>query len=261
MTPQRLTVAPFADSSQPETTTGHRVRMKWALSECRTHNYSRRPCVPHAVILECNRYVIAPRHPRRSMGSRMRSPADPTVRERDVAYELAFLRRCISTLARGRSAADLDDVASDAWIRLDRTLRREPARNLEALMNRVARFAWVDHCRSLAARTRALGATISIEETEMEAPTHEPGWDPHALAQWRFAVCEWFTLHRPPCLALVQILFSGRTWLEVSDSLGERPNSLAKRWQRCKDEFLASVRRERKGSLREILSYFEELRS
>jgi DNA-directed RNA polymerase specialized sigma24 family protein len=176
---------------------------------------------------------------------------------RDAAAELAFLRRFVATLAHGRSSADVEDVASDAWIRLDRTLRREPARDQEALMKRVARFAWVDHCRSLAARSRAFGTPIPAADIQIEAIPHDPGADPNALALWRFAIYEWFTLHHPPCLALAHTVFSGRTWTEAAETAGARPNSLAKRWQRCRDSFLTAVRGER-GSLREILRYFED---
>jgi DNA-directed RNA polymerase specialized sigma24 family protein len=175
---------------------------------------------------------------------------------RDVQRELEFLKLRIRALARGRFPDEHDDVASDAWIRLDRTLRREGARNEEALMTHIAWRAWVDFCRKKSSESRALGAPVPLDDVEVEAVSQGHGVDPEELAMWRFAVCEWFAQHQPPCLETARHYLEGRSWVEAAAVLRERPNSLAKRWQRCREQFLEMVRADR-GQLREILDYFE----
>ncbi len=175
---------------------------------------------------------------------------------RDFERELRFLRDRIRVLARGRFPAGQEDVAADAWIRLDRALRRETARNVEALMTSIAWRAWVDFCRRQKSEQLALGVRATIEDLDIEAAEQDPGVDPEALATWRFSVFEWFAQHQPRCLEPTRQLFAGRNWVDAAADLGERPNSLAKRWQRCKELFLRMAREDR-GSLGEILAYFE----
>jgi len=182
-------------------------------------------------------------------------PASPGT-SRDVQRELDFLRQRIRALARGRFPDEQEDVASDAWIRLDRAVRREAARNEEAMMTSIAWRAWVDFCRKKLSEKRSLGTPVPLDELEIEAATDEHGVDPDALAMWRFSVSEWFARHQPRCLEPARELFAGRSWVEAAARLGERPNSLAKRWQRCKEAFLEVVRTDR-GELRKLLDYFE----
>jgi len=175
---------------------------------------------------------------------------------RNFERELEFLRNRVRALARGRFPDEQEDVASDAWIRLDRALRRGGARNEEALMTRIAWRAWVDFFRRKKSASGVFGAPVPIEGIDVGEDEADPSVDPEALAIWRFAVYEWFAQHQPRCVDPARQLFSGRNWVEAGAELGERPNSLAKRWQRCKDQFLESVRQDR-GMLREILDYFE----
>lgn len=177
---------------------------------------------------------------------------------RNSGAELRALRQRMQSLAAGRYFADLDDIAADAWIRLDRALGREPAQNLEALMTSVAWRAWVDFCRKKAAERRALGQSVDIDEMELAIPEEERAIDPDALATWRFAMSEWFQRNQPQCLDPARTVFEGRTWGELAEALGAKPNSLAKRWQRCRESFLAAARADR-GDLRKLLLYFEAL--
>ena len=184
-------------------------------------------------------------------------PSDATASARDVLKELEFLRHRIGALARGRYPDEQEDVASDAWIRLDRALRREGARNEEAMMTSIAWRAWIDFCRKKMTACGALGHPVPLDEVEVKAATVEHGVDPEALATWRFAVLEWFARHQPRCMEPAHQQFAGRSWTEAAEELREQPNSLAKRWQRCKDAFVSAIRKDR-GELRGILDYFEE---
>ncbi|MGH7725632.1 MAG: hypothetical protein ACREOU_09405 [Candidatus Eiseniibacteriota bacterium] len=124
-------------------------------------------------------------------------------------------------------------------------------------MSRIAWRAWVDFCRHRKAETGALGTAVDVDDVELESPP-DSTVDPHALALWRFAVCEWFARHSPRCLDPAKFVFDGRSWAEAAECLKERPNSLAKRWQRCREQFLSYVRADR-GELRDLLDYFEGL--
>lgn len=176
---------------------------------------------------------------------------------RDFQQEIRFLRDRMTALARGRYPDELDDIAHEAWIRLHRALQRESAQNLEALMTRIAWRSWVDFCRKRATERRVLGTPVAVEETSVGEVSDAPTLDLEALESWRFAVCEWFAEHRPPCLAIVGHVFAGRSWNEASRELGERPNTLAKRWQRCREQFLELARRDR-GPLRRVLDALVE---
>jgi DNA-directed RNA polymerase specialized sigma24 family protein len=186
----------------------------------------------------------------------MSEPPTQPDRARDFDREREFLLNRVRVMARGRVPGDQEDIAADAWIRFDRAVRREGARNEEALMTSIAWRTWVDFCRKEASARRALGERVPVEDEPIGAPEVEPGVDPERLAIWRFAVCQWFAQHQPRCVEAARQFFSERDWVEIAGKTGERPNSLAKRWQRCKDLFVDMVRADR-GSLRDILDYFE----
>jgi len=175
---------------------------------------------------------------------------------RDYERELEFLRERVRALARGRFPDEQQDVAADAWIRLNRALRREAAENPEALMASIAWRTWLDFSRKKARLRRGWGSSVPIDDLDLPSGDGAPSVDSEALALWRFAVCEWFAQHLPPCAESARQYFSSRTWSEAASELGERAEALAKRWQRCKDKFVDMVRADR-GSLREILDHFE----
>jgi len=189
----------------------------------------------------------------------LKEPSEVEV-ERDSQHELDFLRGRIRALARGRFADEQEDVATDAWIRLDRALRREMARNLEAMMTHIAGRAWIDFCRRKMSEGRALGTRVPVEAAETEAVSQDRGVDPDALRFWRFAVFEWFSQHSPGCLEPARQVFAGRTWVQAAQELQIKANSLAKRWQRCREQFLEVVKRD-PGDLRALLDYFETVDS
>lgn len=176
--------------------------------------------------------------------------------QRDIERELEFLRFRVRSLARGRFVDEQDDIVSDAWIRLDRALRRDEARNEEALMARIAWRTWVDFCRRRATLCRALGQAVPLEAVELQELEQDSGIDPSALALWRFSIMEWFRANQPNCEEVARHVFDKRGWAEVAESLGERPNSLAKRWQRCREAFVSLARADR-GELRLLLDNFE----
>ena len=186
-----------------------------------------------------------------------RAPPPASEAVRDFKHELEFLQKRVRALARGRFADELEDVASDAWIRVDRAVRKEGARNEDALMTRIAWRTWVDFCRRKASQARALGKSVPLDDVELGAVQQIPGIDPEALALWRFSICEWFECHQPKCLEPARQILSGRTWVQAAAELGERANSLAKRWQRCRELFIEVARGDR-GELRRILDHFEQ---
>ncbi len=160
--------------------------------------------------------------------------------------ELGFFQRRMSTLARGRHRDDLEDLAMEAWIRLNRFRQHEEARNLEALMTRIARFVWIDFMRK---KGRVGEPTASLDEGELQiaAPPTVPGVDPQALAMFRFAALEFFSQSAPRCHELARHYFSGLNWFQVAERLGEKRDAIAKRWQRCVERLVAAGRNDRDG--------------
>lgn len=169
---------------------------------------------------------------------------DRTTSERtSPETELGFFRRRLEVMARGRHRDELEDLAIEAWIRLDRFRQHEEARNLEALMTRIARFVWIDFVRK---KARAGESPASLDESEIQvaAPAQDSGVDPEALAIFRFAALEYFSRSAPRCHELGRFYFSGLNWFQVAEKLGEKRDAIAKRWQRCVEHLVAAGRKD-----------------
>jgi DNA-directed RNA polymerase specialized sigma24 family protein len=179
--------------------------------------------------------------------------------DRDPRRELEFLRRRIATLARGRWASEVEDVAMEAWVTLDRVLRREPARNLDALMMRIARFRWLDFVASR-------GRDASLEPLDDEAgdalppPPPPPSVDPRLLELVRFLTVEFFLRSgAEACAQLARYWFEGRNHAEIGREQGEQRNTIAKRWERCRRNVIEAFQKDLPGPLREFADELEEL--
>jgi DNA-directed RNA polymerase specialized sigma24 family protein len=162
---------------------------------------------------------------------------------RNYEYERRFLRDRIARLARGRSPADLDDLASDAWVKLDRFLAREDARNLEAIMTRIAGCVWIDHSRRRARDPVVVGLEPIVEAGAADPGLEDDSIDPSLIPAVRFCVLEFFELHQArDCHQLAQCFFAEVNWFEVARRTGERRDAIAKRWERCRRRLIDAFR-------------------
>ncbi len=182
---------------------------------------------------------------------------------RNHRREFEFLKRRVGGLARGRFADDQEDVAMDAWVRLDRWARKgNEAHNFEAVMMSIAERAWLDFLDRKESRLKRRGGETPIDNEPIAALVEKRGVDPADLALVRFAVSEWFRANKPRCAALAKHYFAGRSWKEVSnleatvEGPAEKPNSIAQRWHRCQHAFISAARADH-GRLAQLLSDFE----
>ena len=177
---------------------------------------------------------------------------------RDPRRELEFLRERVRRLARGRWASDLEDVAMEAWVNLDRALRREVARNLDALMTRVARFAWIDFVRRR--RNDPLATPEDLLDDDATTGDRPPpdDVDPDALAMLRFFVLEYFARHgATECADIARHWFAGRNHAEIGRLVGEKRDAIAKRWERCRRRVVDAFRADPPEPLRGLASGFD----
>jgi len=166
----------------------------------------------------------------------------------------------MTSMARGRWASDLEDIAMEAWIVLDRVLRREQARNLDALMTRIARFTFIDAVRRLGHDPIERSQPIDDEDAAIGDPLIGSGIDPSALEMVRFCTLEYFTHHRASeCIEVARHWFAGRNHAEIGRLLGEKRDAIAKRWERCRRRVVEAFRADLPGPLRQFATELEEV--
>lgn len=146
----------------------------------------------------------------------------------------------------------------EAWVKLDRVLRSEDPRNLDALMTRIARFTWIDWTR----RRRGDPGFVDIDGPGIDPPAEpgEHGVDAEMLALVRFCVLEYFEAHRAAeCVEVARHFFAGRNWFKAAELLGLRRDALAKRWERCRRRVVEAFRADLPGPLHDIAHRLEEV--
>ena len=141
-----------------------------------------------------------------------------------------FLRRRLRQLLPGAQAADVDDLVQEALIDLVRTCRHEPVRNVDALLNTLARRKAIDMIR----RRDRWGALVR--------PLADDDSDEFDAGQWRgtdpaerlsFVVLQFFERERSACTPLARAFLAGHDWNEVAARAGVDPAAIRKQWSRC----------------------------
>jgi DNA-directed RNA polymerase specialized sigma24 family protein len=140
-----------------------------------------------------------------------------------------FLSRALAKNLRRASPADIQDLTQEACINLLRTVRREPVRNLNALMNDIARKTAIGHARR-SVRWHSLLHRAAVEQASTPGSTVEVG-DP--IERFRFVVLEFFRRNSPNCHDLAIRYLQEGNWAEVAAHLGRNPAAIRQQWSRC----------------------------
>jgi RNA polymerase sigma factor (sigma-70 family) len=144
-----------------------------------------------------------------------------------------FMRNCLRENMGTSDPADLDDLVQEALIRLLRAVRKEPVREVEALMRTIARRTAIDLIRR---RRRWKSVRQQLDQTEAGSPLVAPALltdaaDP--LDRIRFVVLEFFGGSESSCSKLAQAYFEAKKWEAVATHLQESVVVVRKRWSRC----------------------------
>ena len=159
------------------------------------------------------------------------SPLLKAQEECDWEHAAAFLARRLRRLLPHLEPAGVEDLAQEALLDLIRTSRLEPIRNLNALLNMLARRKAIDWAR----RRERWGALIVASPEGADAALEDPGMlrstDPaHRLA---FVALEFFSQSDAGCHELAQAFLAGRSWAEVARSSDRGEAAVRKQWSRC----------------------------
>ena len=155
--------------------------------------------------------------------------------ERDVVWPVVrdFLRSRISRHLGLSDAESLDDLVQESLVRLLRVLRRERARNLEALMTEIAKRTYVDFVRRRRVQ-RAWFEPLGDSTEQVSDPDAKVAveiGDP--VRRVRFIVLEFFENRHAQCLKLAQAFFADREWVEIAAERNSRPEAIRQQWLRC----------------------------
>jgi len=150
------------------------------------------------------------------------------------------LRRRFQSLLYRRDEDLLDDLAQEATIRLLRTLRREPARDLEKLMTTIASRTFADHLRR---RQELVVAPDDPLVEQLHASTVSRGWR-HPLDLLDIVVRELMRQHDSMCLFLYRQWRVRREWRQVAESMNPPSTAAAVRqkYSRCLKHILPRLR-------------------
>ncbi len=168
-------------------------------------------------------------------------------RRGNEAYDWAAihrgLRRRIQQLMYRRDDHLADDLAQEATIRLLRTLRREPAEDLERLMTTVASRTFADHLRRRQERPVAPDdpAVLDLAAPDTAAGT---GGERHPLDLLDVVVRELLRRQDPLCLRLYRQWRARREWKAVAAAMNPPSTAAAvrKKYSRCLQRILPRLR-------------------
>lgn len=163
-------------------------------------------------------------------------PDVPALAEDGIDWTKTYALLCgaVSAQLRPEERRDVEDVASEALVRLCRALRRSPPRSLEALAVTIAQRTCADYIRRRI-WTRRLHDALAREPVSPDGRAED--WH----ERFRFVVLEYFG--SSPCGSLATDYFAGLDWRSVATRNGESPDAVRQRWKRCLDRLRAAARR------------------
>jgi DNA-directed RNA polymerase specialized sigma24 family protein len=162
----------------------------------------------------------------------------------DWDHARRFLREALLRMPYRKDPDLVEDLVQEALVRLLRFTRGGlPIRNLDALMNTLAKRTLVDYLRHKGVRESVM-ADCEGEIPDTPDPGPRPDESGDRLALIEFLVVEHFTATSAPCLELARHFFDSLDWNEVARLLGRAPTAVRKQWSRCVEGLRAAARTE-----------------
>lgn len=159
-------------------------------------------------------------------------------RATDWAGVLVLVRRTVSVHVRHGERDQIEDITQEASLRVIRAIRRQPARNVEALATHIAQKACADYVRRR--RREAALEKALIASAGHDFPSLRPA-SGDVLDRLRFVVLEFFG--ESPCGELAKAFFAGTNWKQYADGAGTEHSAERKKWSRCVEKLRAAARK------------------
>ena len=174
----------------------------------------------------------------------------------DWARAERTIRSSVARRLSGRPHDVVEEVSSDAQIRLLKLSRREAIRDQDATARQCANYAVGDFLRSVY-RDRLVSGTDAPESEADEGDSTEGlGFFKERIEQITLMFFEekrrvaQAKKTSADCLDLAIAFFESRTWREVADGFGTSYLAIRQRWSRCVRELAGALQSE--GALRAL---------
>lgn len=169
----------------------------------------------------------------------------PPIREGEIDWDATRSRLRGKIIAQlGKEDASVEDLTQQALIDILRLVRRDGARNLDGLVQVVARSTAIDEIRRRQ-RTRARHPSWESSLDLIEAMPN-PGtdhWTDSAELLW-FLLLEFFREHQAPCHDLARMYAELGTWDRAAESLGQSCDATRQQWSRCVKSFRRAIEKD-----------------
>ncbi|MCC6350341.1 MAG: hypothetical protein IT347_12210 [Candidatus Eisenbacteria bacterium] len=172
----------------------------------------------------------------------MSAPRDPAPSPLDWNDLRASVRRRVSSLLRGWSSEDIEDITQDVFEKLLKfTSRSGPPDDHEALLTVIARRTVVSRIRKRARRPAHEPITESLPAPD-EAEGEELA-ELEALTEWRaLLVIEFFRAGPGDCLDLAEARRQGIDFKQLPTKRpGDTHQAKLQRWARCRRSLRAAI--------------------
>jgi DNA-directed RNA polymerase specialized sigma24 family protein len=160
--------------------------------------------------------------------------SEPDNPERDWDQIRKALSRTLARKLFRVDRATLDDLTSEAVIRLLHATRRGAIHNIDGLMETIAQRTVVDFLRRRRLGEGPGGIDVHDDPDNPLLPM-TPTDDEWPLSRDRveFVVLEFFESQNSGCLILARHFFVEHNWLEVARITGRTHTAILKQWSRC----------------------------
>jgi len=142
-----------------------------------------------------------------------------------------FLAERLRRLLPAIDPEHVQDLAQEALVDLFRTWRREPIRNVDALLNTLARRKAIDFVRRRDRWSVLLEPLPDDGEPANRDHSTRVLGDP--AERLDFVILQLLAREDPGCAGLARLYFSGHSWADVARLDGRSELAVRKQWSRC----------------------------
>ncbi len=171
--------------------------------------------------------------------------SDARWQETPAAWESrrAFVRAVLGRPRYALDADELDDLTGEALVRIFVATRSRKPDNPEGFMTTIAHRTALDWTlRRKRWRTLVQAWDAAAEHVSDPALRPEDVLSTDVLDRLRFFALEYFLSQQPVCVEVARAYFADTVWRDLAREVGERANTLAQRWHRCREQLITEIR-------------------